>query len=129
MTDFTEKAKAWIELMSLDDDDPKIQDYHWLEEFEFDIVDKNPDLALDFILEILSLNPSNVVIEVLAAGPLESVLSKHGIEIISRVENQARNNPQFAMLLGGVWKSTIDDQVWQRVQAVWDRTTWDINPS
>jgi len=55
---------------------------------------------------------------VLAAGPLEDLMDVHGEAFIDRAEAEARINPAFAMLLGGVWRSTIAERVWERMGAV-----------
>jgi hypothetical protein len=36
---------------------------------------------------------------------------------IERVEELARQDPNFNSLLGGVWQNTMTDEVWKRVQA------------
>lgn len=87
-----------------------------------------PELLLDLVLEVLRLNTSHDVIPVLAAGPMEDCLAKLGEREIGKVEVLARSNPQFASLLGGVWKNRMTDEVWDRVRAVWDRRGWDGNP-
>lgn len=61
--------------------------------------------------------PDNVL-AVLAAGPMEDLLAHHGPEYIGRVEDLARTDPKFNFLLGGVWKNTMTDDVWRRVQAI-----------
>ena len=66
--------------------------------------------------------------EVLAAGPIEDLLAKHGADFIDRVEAEARNDPNFAKVLGGVWKNEMPADVWARLQAVWDRKGWDSVP-
>jgi hypothetical protein len=48
--------------------------------------------------------------------------------MIERVETEARSNPLFAKLLGGVWQNEMPDHIWRRVQAVWDRRGWDGIP-
>ena len=58
------------------------------------------------------------MIAVLAAGPLEDLLAKRGEDFIDRVEELARKDPKFNDLLGGVWRNTMTDEVWQRVQAI-----------
>jgi hypothetical protein len=55
---------------------------------------------------------------VLAAGPLEDLLAYHGSEFIDRVETEARRNPRFRDLLGGVWRNTITDDIWARVEKI-----------
>ncbi len=55
---------------------------------------------------------------------MEQLLGRYGAKFIDRVETQARVDPKFAKLLGGVWQSTMSPDIWSRVQAVWDRRGW-----
>ena len=66
------------------------------------------------ILEILSRDPSDTVTSILAAGPLEDLIHHAGPQFIDRIELEARRNPAFRQLLGGVWESSTPD-VWARV--------------
>jgi hypothetical protein len=68
------------------------------------------------ILEILSRNPPEWVIGVLAAGPLEDLIDASGPEFIDRIELQARRDPAFRHLLGGVWPSSTSS-ILSRVEA------------
>ena len=79
--------------------------------------DADPEDCWCAILEILSRHPSGDVIAVLAAGPLEDLLVRHGPEFIDRVEQQSRQDAAFRHLLGGVWPSSIPWAVWQRIIA------------
>jgi hypothetical protein len=90
-----------------------------------DELGEHPDDAWRFILEVLHLDRNGEVVDVLAAGQLEDLLSSHGPAFIERVETEARTDPRFATLLGGVWKSKMTDDVWTRVVAIWDRRGWD----
>lgn len=67
------------------------------------------------ILAVLSQNPSDEIIGMLAAGPLEDLIEDQGTEFIERIETEARRNPAFRHLLGGVWKSSTPD-IWARVE-------------
>lgn len=73
--------------------------------------------ALAVIEMICAKNASDPIMEVLAAGPLENLLAAHGSSIIDRIEQLARTSETFRDLLGGVWKSTIDGEVWRRIEA------------
>jgi hypothetical protein len=64
----------------------------------------------------------------LSAGEIENLLSRNGPEMIQLIEAEARRDPSFAKLLGGVWKNRMTDEVWSRLQAVWDRRGWDGIP-
>lgn len=122
-----EIAEAWIEMWDIELEDPLRKKYSWVDDFEYEAVYKNPDLAIDLILEILDHTPSNETKEVLAAGPLEQVLAVNGSKIIERVERLANANPAFANLLGGVWQNDMSDDIWQRVKNVRNKSGWDGN--
>jgi hypothetical protein len=104
-------------------------EHEWVFDEVMDLTCERPHELLDFVLETLALEPPTETLEMLAAGPLEDYLATHGDEVIEDVEKLAKSNPKFASLLGGVWKNSMSDDVWKRVQAVWDRRGWDGNPS
>jgi hypothetical protein len=52
---------------------------------------------------------------VIAAGPLENALADRGRDIIGLVEAGAVDNPGVRRALSGVWPSSIDAEVWQRL--------------
>jgi len=76
----------------------------------------SPEDCWGAILEILSRAPPESVIGVLAAGPLEDLIDACGPEFIDRIELQARRDPAFRHLLGGVWASSTPS-VWARVES------------
>jgi hypothetical protein len=89
-----------------------------------DIVDelirRDPDsgwAAVLAILERIDAQPSSRLFQVLAAGPLEDLLARHGAALVERIESEARVNPRFNLLLGGVWQNAMPEHVWRRVQA------------
>ncbi|WP_411341156.1 DUF6869 domain-containing protein [Sphingopyxis sp. J-6] len=61
----------------------------------------------------------------LAAGPLEDWLSISGPTSIHAVEEEARRDRRMAWALGGVWKLTMTDDVWARVQSAADYSYWE----
>lgn len=68
-----------------------------------------------FILACYKLEMSPKVFAILAAGPLEDFLADFGPIYIERVETLARQDPKFNDLLGGVWRNSINEEVWERV--------------
>ena len=120
-------ATAWVEMWSYDLESPERDKFDWVGDFEYEATYEKPELGLELILEVLRLDPSIEIIEVLAAGPLEDLLSQHGESMITKIEFLARNNGKFANLLGGVWQNSMPEEVWNRVQKVWDRSGWDGN--
>ena len=64
------------------------------------------------------------VVGLLAAGPLEDILGAHGARVIGAVETEARRDRRMAWTLGGVWRSTMSDDIWARVQHAADYSYW-----
>jgi hypothetical protein len=56
-----------------------------------------------------------------AAGPLEDLLGGYSRPLLNLVEDAARSDPRVMRALAGVWKSSIDDQDWEQIQAVLGR--------
>lgn len=75
-------------------------------------------LSILAVLEHLGPDVEDQRFAVLAAGPLEDLLDQYGEAFIGRVEAEARRNPAFALLLGGVWRSSIAQNVWDRMGVV-----------
>ena len=94
----------------------------------YDLEYNEPETLWLLILEIHHRDQSQAIKQVLSAGPIEDLLAKHGETFINRVEAEARKDPLFAKVLGGVWQNSMSDAVWKRVQAVWDRRGWDGIP-
>lgn len=88
-----------------------------------ELIEQFPREALEVIKLILEADTSGEVVGALAAGPIEDLLSRHGVEIIDAIENEAINNPKFNYALGGVWRSESVPEVWDRVVAV-RNTEW-----
>jgi len=120
-------AEQWIEFWLLPENSPEQDALSWVTDREYDLVRESPDEAWFLILEILRRNNSSQILEVLSAGPLEDLLAKYGERVIGAVENEAKANPSFATLLGGVWRNSISEGVWSRLEQVRDRRGWDGN--
>jgi len=122
-----EIVQAWIALQHAVKGSPEFKSCLWTHIKFWDLAEEQPDLCWELILKTLNTDESTLVLENLAAGPLEDLLAKHGASVIERVEHEARKNPKFASLLGGVWQNTMSNDIWKRVRAVWDRRGWDGN--
>lgn len=127
-TELTRLAEGWIAYWSAPENSQERDNLSWVSDQEYDLMEKDPEQVWRLILEILRRNSSNEIQEVLSAGPLEDLLAEYGETVIEKVEAEAKSNPIFAKLLGGVWKNSISDNIWARVQAVWDRRGWDGIP-
>ena len=99
--------------------------HSWANDQIMELTDENPDELWSIIMKVLSKSQSNTILEILSAGPLEDYLARLGERVIDKVEKEAKLNPDFANLLGGVWQNSMSDEMWSRVQNVWDRNGWD----
>ena len=92
------------------------------------VLDGHYEELWNLILVIHSMDQSERIRGMLSAGPIEDLLSERGEMFISRVEQKAKSDPTFAKVLGGVWRSAMSEEVWAKLQAVWDRRGWDGIP-
>ena len=65
---------------------------------------------------VVRKKPSDWVLGMLAAGPVEDLLQQSGSQFIERIETEARRDPTFRSMLNGVWKSG-SPEVWTRLEA------------
>ena len=93
-----------------------------------DYLYEDPETLWLLILAVHRKDQSPRIQGPLSAGMVEDLLSMHGDTFIDRIETEARTDPSFAKLLGGVWKGQMSDQLWARVQAVSDRRGCDGIP-
>jgi hypothetical protein len=110
-------ADAWVVLCNSEIGSAEHDASFWAFGKLYDLVGEQPDVAWELIHSILHRDHGDKVLMNLSAGPLEELLVEHGAAFIDRVEREALRDPQFIVLLGGVWKSTMDDRVWARVEA------------
>ena len=112
-------ATAWIAVQQAKRGSPEYEANWWAISEVLDwALDGDGDRLWEFILEVYKRDLPDKVVGVLAAGPLEDLLAKRGVDFIDRIEELARKDPRFNYLLGGVWRNTMTDEVWQRVQAI-----------
>ena len=121
-------VRAWIAMQKAERGTARHDDLFWSVSNLWELTHKEPDTALDVILTILQVDDSSKIQENLSAGPLEDLLVYHGPKMIERIEREASRNHSFRMLLGGVWKNVIADEIWSRIQMCWNRTGWDGIP-
>jgi hypothetical protein len=75
----------------------------------------DPEAVWQAIIQLSREELTDRQTALLAAGPLEDLLARHGAAYIERVETEARQRPKFRHLLGGVWRSSMPEEVWERV--------------
>lgn len=78
-----------------------------------------PELGWPVLCEVVQRAPEEAL-GYLGAGPLEDLLARHGERSIAAIEREARRNPRLRIALAGVWRNTIAEPVWLRVQALID---------
>lgn len=76
------------------------------------IVRGDPVYALHLILEVVRLDPVKRSWDVLAAGPLEDLLSEHGTTIIDYIAEDIEKDEALQELLQGVRQFRMPDDVW-----------------
>lgn len=128
-SDLKSLAEAWVAFWLAEAGSAEREALFWVCDHEWDLVRSEPLVAWAMILEIFKINSSNKIQEVLAAGPLEDLLAEHGTRVIDLVEFEAKKSRAFAKLLGGVWQNSMNDEIWKRIQAVWDLRGWDGVPT
>lgn len=79
-------------------------------------LDDDHEAVWAFITRTFERKMSDKAFAILAAGALEDLLADFGELYIDRIEELAQKNPRFNSLLGGVWKSSMTDDVWNRVE-------------
>jgi hypothetical protein len=115
-----ELARAWVEEYSKsarDCDD----NFFTMMDYEGELREEDPDKAIDLIVEILKIETNPVLLSLLAAGPLEDVIS---METIDRIEREASTNKRFHELLGGVWYYRAPDELKGRLDALVGDNRW-----
>src|SRR4051794_30376417 len=118
-------ARAWIAFEKAEKKTDAYRALFWAWERMHYLTNRLPHKAWQVILLIWSMDQSVSTIQNLSAGPIENLLAKNGEQMIGMVEVEARRDPSLARLLGGVWKNRMSEEVWQRLQEVWDRRGWD----
>jgi hypothetical protein len=123
----TRVADDWIELQRYDDVEKApeaVFERGWvLNDLAYD----EPELAWDVIksvigryddTEVFNEQPTEArrILGMTAAGPLEDLLANHGPRLIERVEDEAKRDRRMSWALGCVWKNSMTDDVWTRVQ-------------
>ncbi|MDA9507063.1 hypothetical protein XI09_21010 [Bradyrhizobium sp. CCBAU 11386] len=115
-----ELARAWVEQYSRSERDQD-DNLFAIMDFERDLREDDPDRMIDLILEILKIESNPVLLSLLAAGPLEDVIS---VGTIDRIEREARADARFRDLLGGVWYYRAPDELKARLDALVGESRW-----
>jgi len=115
-----ELAHAWVEQYSKSERD-RDDNFFAMMDYERDLREQDPDKAIDLILAILKIESNPVLLSLLAAGPLEDIIS---METIERIEQEATANQRFHDLLGGVWYYRAPVELKARLDALVGQNRW-----
>ena len=96
----------------------------WVSDVLWAAMQNDADYAFQIIEAIHEQDKEQEHIEVFAAGPIEELLVHHGETVIQRVVAKASEDPKFASVLGGVWKNSISDTVWDLVLKYRSTESW-----
>ena len=91
-----ELARAWVEQHSKSDRD-RDDNFFAMMDYESELRGEDPDKAIDLIVAILEIETNPALLSLLAAGPLEDVIS---METIDRIEREAQANERFRRSFG-----------------------------
>ena len=115
-----ELAQAWIVQYSKSDRDCD-DNFFAMTDYERELREEDPDKAIDLIVAILKIETNPMLLSLLAAGPLEDVIS---METIDRIEREALADKRFHDLLGGVWYYRASDELKARLDALVGENRW-----
>jgi hypothetical protein len=79
------------------------------------IVKGDPLYAWDLIVEVVNLDPAQSSWDILAAAPLEDLLTLHGDDMIDYIADQVERHGGLRELLRGVRQPGTSDAVWARI--------------
>jgi hypothetical protein len=108
-TDFTDDMEPQPELHALSDEDERLveswftyEDNFWAFNAMYNLLREDPEQAWLVLLQMLE-RADEARIGVLAAGPLEDLMSGYGPQLIERIATEARSNAKLRQALLGVW--------------------------
>lgn len=101
-------AHAWLQ-------HPGVDAPQWIFAWVMDLCRDHPDEAWPLALALVHVARGDEDLALVAAGPLEELLSNHGLAIIERMEAEAARDPRFRRALSGVWRSSMKEAVWARL--------------
>jgi len=108
-------AQDWVSTFAIDPEGPP--DTNPFQVFGA-IVRAEPLYAWELIREVVRLDPAKRSWDILAAGPLEDLLSQHGVAIIDYITDDIKQDSSLQELLRGVRQFDTGDDVWKRVEAL-----------
>jgi len=113
-------ARAWILLYETKskhgNDSPESNALFWAYEALDEACSEHPKRALEVIGLISKLTIDDYILANLAAGPLEDLIVGNEEKIIDDIEVLAKKDLHFRRIIGGVWRNSISQPTWDRLQ-------------
>lgn len=81
----------------------------------WELTGSDPERLWVIIKELVGKASDKATLSYIGAGPLEDLLCGRGEQFIERIEQEAAVNEKFRFCLAGVWKSTVNDDLWNRI--------------
>ncbi len=78
----------------------------------------DPDQCWRFLELARAADLSDEQLAILSAGPFEDMMKRHGETFIARVEAAAPGDPSMRTLVGTLWRSGMNEDLWARVVAL-----------
>ena len=119
-------AKFWIQREEETREEKELDITGWLSSLIYNIFwnTEHADYAFEIIDAIHELDKDQKHVETFSASLVEDILVHKGYSVIEKIENKAKQDRSFANVLGGVWKSKISEEIWERVQNARDTSIW-----
>ena len=98
-------------------------DFSWANDILDNIVHQDPERAWSIVLDIIKRSNSDLLIGIIAAGPLEDLLCEKGEIFIDRLEIEAANDINVRKSIGGVWgESKMNSNIRHRISSLISET-------
>ena len=106
--------QEWISAQEAWDKNENSDNLHWAIEKLIHLPEEDPESTWDVILGILEKDPSDKIIDILAASPLEDLMTYHGEKYINHIEDEIKHNTRLKKCMRGVWLDSKDTPVWKK---------------
>ena len=115
-SDIAALAEAWLE-----HDRTGRKSQFWAWERGEDVVRRQPMTGWLLLRHLIAGAADEQQLMNVAAGPFEDLLAEHSQVLLDQIEGAARSDPRTMRALAGVWKSSIDEGDWARIQRLLGR--------
>ena len=111
-------AAVWIEYHQLPDSEAEASSLVSAIEQLYDLVRNQPEAAWPIIQELWTVDQTDRMLAIIAAGPVEDILCWHGPDFIVRIEQLAKQHDVVRRMLGAVGRRDMAEDVWRRLKGV-----------